>query len=102
MPSIEENLLRIQQETLTNALKHSGAKVFKAALSFEENAVCLEVRDDGSGFDLSKKHDGFGLLGIRERVNQMDGNLTIKSEAGNGTRIRIILPTRIESRDAVL
>jgi len=102
MPSIEENLLRIQQETLTNALKHSGAKVFKAALSFEENAVCLEVRDDGSGFDLSKKHDGFGLLGIRERVNQMDGKVTIESEAGSGTRIRIILPTRIESRDAVL
>ncbi len=102
MPSIEENLLRIQQETLTNALKHSGAKVFKATLLFEENAVCLEVRGDGSGFDLSKKHDGFGLLGIRERVNQMDGKLTIESGAGNGTRIRIILPTRIESRDPVL
>ena len=102
MPSIEENLLRIQQETLTNALKHSDAKVFKATLSFEDNRVCLEVRDDGSGFDLSKKHDGFGLLGIRERVNQMDGKLTIESEAGNGTRIRIILPTRIESRDPVL
>jgi len=102
MPSIEENLLRIQQETLTNALKHSDAKVFKAMLSFEDNSVCLEVRDNGSRFDLSKKHDGFGLLGIRERVNQMDGKLTIESETGSGTRICIILPTRNESRDPVL
>ena len=100
-PSIEENLLRIQQETLTNALKHSGAKVFRATLSFEENSVCLEVLDDGSGFELSKKHDGFGLLGIRERVNQMDGKLAIESETGSGTRICIVLPTRNESRDTV-
>lgn len=94
MASSEENLLRIYQEILTNALKHSGANVIKATLSFEKNAVRLQVHDDGRGFDLPKKHDGFGLLGIRERVHQMDGEFSIESQPGAGTRICVVLPTK--------
>jgi signal transduction histidine kinase len=90
--STEENLLRIHQEILTNAMKHSGAKAIQATLWFDENAVRLEVRDDGVGFELLKNHDGLGLLGIRERVNQMNGRLTIESHIGTGTRIAIALP----------
>src|SRR5207244_8324424 len=66
--SDEENLLRIYVEIVTNALKHAAAKVIKSALRFEENAIRLEVQDDGRGFDLAMVHDGLGLLGIRERV----------------------------------
>lgn len=95
----EENLLRIHQELLTNALKHSGAKAIQTALSFEANSVRLEVQDDGVGFDPSRKHDGFGLLGIRERVQQMDGELIVESRPGSGTRICVILPDRITSGD---
>jgi signal transduction histidine kinase len=76
---------------LTNALKHSGAKLVTAALSFEETAVVLRVRDDGVGFDLSTKHDGLGLLGIRERVRQMNGKLTLESRGGNGTSIQVAI-----------
>jgi signal transduction histidine kinase len=90
--STEENLLRIHQEILTNAMKHSGAKTLQATLWFDDNAVRLEVQDDGVGFELPMKHDGLGLLGIRERVNQMNGRLTVESGVGAGTRIAIVLP----------
>lgn len=92
-PSHEENLLRIHQELLTNALKHSRAQLIQTTLSFEANAVRLEVQDDGVGFDPSRQHDGFGLLGIRERVQQMDGELTAASRPGtSGTTVRVVLP----------
>lgn len=89
---VEENLLRIQQELLTNALKHSAAKAVSLTLSYEADAVRLEVHDNGDGFDMSRKHDGLGLVGIRERVNQMEGFLTIDSRIGDGTRISVVLP----------
>ncbi len=88
----EENLLRIHQELLTNAIKHSGATKIKATLSFEKTSVRLEVQDDGTGFDLTRKHDGLGWLGIRERVNQMNGEVTVESRVGKGTRIGVVLP----------
>jgi signal transduction histidine kinase len=92
-PPLEENLLRIHQELLTNALKHSGATVIRTALSFETAAVRLEVQDDGVGFDPSKQYDGFGLLGIRERVQQMEGELIVASQPGLcGTKVSVILP----------
>jgi signal transduction histidine kinase len=89
--STEDNLLRIHQEILTNTLKHSGAKLVTAALSFEETAVVLGIKDDGVGFDVSTKHDGLGLLGIRERVRQMNGKLTIESRRGSGTSIQVAI-----------
>jgi signal transduction histidine kinase len=97
----EDNLLRIYQELLTNALKHSAAKTIDAVLSFEASAVRLELQDDGAGFDLASKHEGFGLLGIRERVKQMKGELTVETRAGFGTRICVVLPDASEPRDPV-
>jgi PAS domain S-box-containing protein len=98
--SCEENLLRIQQETLTNALKHSGGKTVKVTLSFEDHRVVLAVQDDGVGFDPSNRRDGFGLLGIQERAAQMKGELTIESEAGRGTRVCVALPCPTQARDS--
>lgn len=98
-PSCEENLMRIQQEALTNALKHASARIVKVTLSFEEHRVVLAVQDDGIGFDPSNQHDGFGLLGIQERTTQMKGELTIDSEAGQGTRICVALPYQNQIRD---
>ncbi|MGD0057993.1 MAG: ATP-binding protein [Verrucomicrobiia bacterium] len=98
-PSCEENLMRIQQEAVTNALKHASARTVKVTLSFEEHRVVLAVQDDGIGFDPSNQHDGFGLLGIRERTTQMKGELTIDSGAGQGTRICVALPYQNQTRD---
>lgn len=95
-PSAEENLLRIHQEILTNALKHSRAPSIEAVLSFDEDAVSLEVEDDGCGFDPAAKHDGLGLMGIGERVRQMNGTFEVNT-ARTGTRIRVTLRDRTEA-----
>ena len=86
-----ENLLRIGQEVLTNSLRYATASEFKAQLSFQQNRLRLVLRDNGRGFDPARKHDGFGLLGIRERVEAMSGQLSIQSGRG-GTTISIDLP----------
>jgi signal transduction histidine kinase len=88
----EENLLRIGQEVLTNALRHAHANHFAARLVFDPQAVRMELRDNGCGFDPAGKHDGFGLRGIRERVEGMGGQLTIQSANGAGSAIGIALP----------
>lgn len=91
-PVTEENLLRIHQEILTNSLKHAAATTLKATLSFEEDALRLLVQDDGGGFDPTKKHDGLGLVGIRERVHQLGGELSIDTRIGTGTTTSVVLP----------
>jgi signal transduction histidine kinase len=88
----EENLLRIQQEMLTNSIKHSGATAVSATLSFDAEGLRLDVQDDGRGFDPRTRHDGLGLLGIRERVHQLGGQLSIDTHLGGGTRMSVVLP----------
>jgi PAS domain S-box-containing protein len=88
----EENLLRIGQEVLTNSLRHAQASEFKAQLAFHEGEIRLNLRDNGSGFDPAGRHDGFGLQGMRERVEGMGGQMSIQSAKGEGTAIFIVLP----------
>jgi signal transduction histidine kinase len=90
----ETNLLRIGQEALTNAIRHSQASEFEALLVFESGEIILEVRDNGRGFDPAKTHEGFGIRGIRERVDGMGGKFTIQSAEGRGTVISILIPSR--------
>jgi signal transduction histidine kinase len=54
----------------------------------------LELQDNGTGFKTNGRHDGFGLTGMRERVEQMGGGLTIASARGKGTKIIVILPNK--------
>src|SRR6202045_706223 len=88
----EENLLRVAQEVLTNTLRHARASHFKVHFAFDPQTIRLELRDDGCGFDPAKRYDGFGLLGIKERVESMGGELTVQSAPENGTAILVFLP----------
>jgi PAS domain S-box-containing protein len=88
----EENFLRIGQEVLTNALRHARATEFHAKLAFRADEVSLELRDNGCGFDPEINHDGFGLIGIEERVGRMGGRLRIESAANKGTAVLITVP----------
>jgi PAS domain S-box-containing protein len=87
----EDNLLRIAQEAFNNTLKHAKAKVFQATLKFYRDRIEFHLVDDGSGFDISEPHDGFGLVGIRERANGMRGRFSLQSGPGKGTEITIVL-----------
>jgi signal transduction histidine kinase len=88
----DESFLRIAQESLTNTIHHAEATQFQADLFFENDEVRLDLKDNGRGFDVSAQHAGFGLLGIRERVEQMGGRLMIRSRAGDGTALSVRVP----------
>jgi signal transduction histidine kinase len=87
----QEELLRIVQESLTNTLKHARARNFKATLKVVAENSELELVDDGRGFDPQAEHEGFGLVGMKERVKQMGGQFVLQSKPRNGTRIRVLL-----------
>jgi signal transduction histidine kinase len=77
---------------VTNALRHARAREIRSEMTFAAGSVRLDFRDDGIGFDPAVRHDGFGLLGIRERVEDMGGELTIQSRPDTGTAVVIVLP----------
>jgi signal transduction histidine kinase len=95
----EENLLRIGQEAITNAVKHSGAQTVKLRLELHPHRVVLMVKDDGKGFApetcAGPKDGHFGLLGIRERVERLGGQVWIASTPGGGTSIRVEIPINV-------
>jgi signal transduction histidine kinase len=90
----QDNLLHVGQEALTNTLKYARATHFETRLSFNAKEVRLELQDDGNGFKMNGGHDGFGLIGMRERVEQIGGSLTIASARGKGTKIVVVLPDK--------
>ena len=97
-PDWEENVLRVGQEVLTNTLRHARATRFDFHVVFEPGKVRMELSDDGRGFEPAGKHDGFGLIGIRERVEGMGGQLTLTSAPGEGTSIVIDLSRPVASQ----
>jgi signal transduction histidine kinase/FixJ family two-component response regulator len=87
-PAVEENLLHIGQEALSNALKHANATRFQARLSFDSDAVRLEFCDNGKGFVVDSANGvGIGLIGMRERAEQIGATLGVTSKPGRGTKI---------------
>lgn len=95
-PTIENNLLRIGQEAVSNSLKHGHAKSVVIELVYEDACVRLRVTDDGTGFDpagVGHAPSHFGLRGMRERVEQMHGTLELESTPGGGTAVSIRVDT---------
>jgi signal transduction histidine kinase len=98
-PEVEVTLLRVAQEALANVAKHAAASHAWVTLSYMEDVVTLDVRDDGSGFeqpgageDQSRTDGGFGLIAMRQRVSRLAGQLEIESEPGAGTAVSASLP----------
>lgn len=94
LPSaLENNLLRIATEAMTNAVKHAAARRIVVRLSFAADEVGLEVSDDGRGFDASRAMTlaagHFGWLGIRERTERIGGTLAVHSTPGGGTSVSV-------------
>ena len=93
---IENDILRIGQEALTNVVKHAAANRVAVRLAYEPRRVCLGVQDDGRGFDSRARCADrcFGLLGMRERAHSVGGTLTLESRSGEGTTIELSVPLR--------
>lgn len=104
-PEIEVTLLRVAQEALNNCRKHAQASQVTLTLSYMKNIVTLNVQDDGVGFDPDRLRTtepgaqstgGFGLLGMRERVEQLRGTLLLESAPGEGSTLMVAIPVPAE------
>jgi signal transduction histidine kinase len=93
---VENNLLRIGQEALTNALKHAKPEKIEIELSYESDCVRLRITDDGCGFDTnhpaSSNEGHFGLIGMYERIERLKGKLSFQSRPGSGTEVIAVIP----------
>ncbi|AQZ69144.1 hypothetical protein BKM31_53625 [[Actinomadura] parvosata subsp. kistnae] len=89
---VESTLFRVAQEALANVAKHAGATRTALTLSYTDESVLLDIRDDGRGFDPQRPADGFGLDGMRQRARGVGGTLTVESEPGQGTTIAAAVP----------
>jgi signal transduction histidine kinase len=105
-PDIEVTLMRVAQEALTNCRKYSQARRVTLTLSYMNNLVALNVQDDGVGFDPAEHHPdssdqstgGFGIMGMRERVEQLRGTLLVESAFGEGTTLMVAIPVAQDKR----
>jgi signal transduction histidine kinase len=90
-PDIEEGLYRIAQEALNNALKHAQAQRITVHLWQDKRTVMLEIADDGIGFDptSARTQGGMGLFGMEERAARLGGRLTVRSQPGLGTGVKV-------------
>jgi signal transduction histidine kinase len=87
---VEDELLRIVSEALTNAIKHAGAAAIDVDLAFEGGSVRLAVRDDGAGFDVAGAGGaGVGLGSMDERARRIGAAVTVASEPGAGTEVLV-------------
>jgi signal transduction histidine kinase len=92
-PQTELALYRTLQEALTNVRKHARASRVDVVLEYQENAVRMEVNDNGVGFSAAEDEDEkFGLRGIRERVELLRGRMEIGAGSSGGVRLMVELP----------
>jgi signal transduction histidine kinase len=101
-PLIEDNLLRIGQESLTNAVKHARATILTIELRATPGHVQLTISDNGSsGGSLESKPGHFGLVGMRERSIRIGGELTITRNSDGGCSVQVDVPLPSQQRNHV-
>lgn len=90
-PAIEAALFRVAQEALTNVARHAQASRAVVTLSYLDEVVLLDVRDDGRGMARGRS-GGFGLSSMRQRIRSIGGSVEIESEDGRGTAVSASVP----------
>ena len=86
-PDVEQCFYRVTQEALANIIQHATAKNLHLKLEHQFDRLRLEVHDDGAGFDAAAQKEGFGLVGMQERAEQIGARMAIKSSPNSGTTI---------------
>ncbi|MFP4844900.1 ATP-binding protein [Winogradskyella sp. PE311] len=89
---IKINIYRIIQESMQNIYKHANAKEIKISISLEKDVICLDIIDDGKGFDKSKNKKGIGLKNMSSRVEDINGEIAFTSQPDNGTTVKVKIP----------
>ncbi|GIN89278.1 signal transduction histidine-protein kinase/phosphatase DegS [Siminovitchia terrae] len=98
----EVALFRLIQEAVHNALKHAQSRTIQVKVEIQSEHVYVIVKDDGIGFDVNVKKSGsYGMMGMRERVEILDGLLSIHSKQGAGTVISIKIPVALPSLSSI-
>ncbi len=87
-------IYRAVQEALTNCARHAKARAIQVSVTANADAISVVVSDDGVGLDAHRRRTGLGLRGIEERVKELQGVMTIRSEPGKGTSLAFGLPIR--------
>jgi signal transduction histidine kinase len=94
-PEVEATIYRVVQEAVNNVVKHADASRARIAVTETNGTVSITVEDDGTGISArSGERSGFGLLGIRERLSLVGGEMSIGPGPGGGTRLSARLPAR--------
>ena len=89
---VEQPLFRVAQEALANVARHSGAHTVSLHLSWQDEVLTMTIIDDGRGFDTNSTAYGLGLSSMQERLEQLNGRLTITSTPDQGTQLTASLP----------
>lgn len=92
---VATSVFRIIQEALTNVARHAVADSVAIAVQENNGEIRLKIRDNGKGFQPGPKKRSYGLLGIRERVNMLGGEVDIQSKPGDGTSVRVAIPLQL-------
>jgi signal transduction histidine kinase len=100
IPEIEDAIYRLVQETLNNVSKHADTDRTVVSVRETGGSVAVEVRDGGGGFDLEEVTGGFGLIGMRERAELVEGKLAVASAPGEGTTVSVVVPAKHVGDDA--
>ena len=91
----ETAIFRLVQESVNNAIKHGSAKEIRVNFEWLKENVNISIKDNGTGFDMAlTKQNSFGIVGMKERIDLLDGTMDIQSEIGQGTRIMFIIPIK--------
>ncbi len=107
LPSgMEVAIYRLVQEAFSNVMKHAQASFVSLEVAFQQQMVKITVSDNGVGFStdtidrkLDKRSGHFGLIGMRERVELLEGRLEIQSTVGGGTKVSMVIPITSESKE---
>jgi signal transduction histidine kinase len=93
-PDTEAAVFRVAQEALSNVAKHTRATRVQITLTYLGDTLLIDVADNGTGFDASATTEGYGLVGMRQRLSRVGGTLTVESSPDAGTIINASVSLR--------
>jgi len=106
LPSgMEVAIFRLMQEAFSNVFKHSKATFAELEITYDNEDITIKIMDNGVGFYIDRMEqklangNNFGLLGMRERLDLLEGNMTIESVINEGTTIKMVIPIRRENKE---